>query len=218
MTEIERLFEAVSEVAKVTGDVANRHFGKSIAVETKADGSPVTAADRGAEQAAREWIGKRFPADAILGEEFGLAGDPDRRRWLIDPIDGTKSFVAGVPLWGSLIAVVEGETVLAGAINCAAAGEMVVAARGMGAWWNGARCRVSPRNTLSSATVLTTDDRFPGRPARQEAWNRLASHARIARTWGDCFGYLMVATGRAEVMVDDTMNPWDSACLIPMPR
>lgn len=210
------LLQAVEEVARLAGDVALRHFNKGVTVERKGDGSPVTIADRAAERAARDWIAARFPKDAILGEEFGLTGGTDRRRWLIDPIDGTKSFVAGAPLWGSLIAVVEGDRVLAGAINCAAAGELVVAAPGQGAWWNGARCRVATTRVLSEATVLTTDERFPDRPDRRRNWNALAGHARVARTWGDCFGYLLVATGRAEVMVDDKMNPWDSACLLPI--
>lgn len=216
MSDEQRLLEAVGEVARVTGAFACGYFGRGIAVEHKSDGSPVTAADRGAEEVAREWIAKRFPADAILGEEFGFSGAETGRRWLIDPIDGTKSFVAGVPLWGTLIAVVEGQDVVAGAINCAAAGEMVVAARGLGAWWNGSRCHVSAQAHLSQATVLTTDDRYLDRPARRRRWEALAGQARIVRTWGDCYGYLLVATGRADVMVDDRMNAWDSAALLPI--
>ena len=216
MSDGAMLLEAVAEVARLAGKVALERFNTGIAVEWKGDGSPVTVADRSAEQAAREWIGRKFPGDAILGEEYGFEGAAEGRRWLIDPIDGTKSFVAGVPLWGTLIAVVEGEDVLAGAINCAAAGELVAAAVGEGAWWNGSRCRVSGEAVLGNATVLTTDDRFPERPTRRAAWDRLAAEARIVRTWGDCFGYLLVATGRADVMVDDRMNPWDSACLLPI--
>lgn len=216
MSDQDLLFDAVSEVVRLTGATALEHFGRSIEVERKSDGSPVTAADRAAEQAARRWISSRFPEDAIVGEEFGATKGSSGRRWLIDPIDGTKSFVAGVPLWGSLIAVVDGDHVVAGAINCAAAGESVVAVRGLGAWHRGSRCRVSAIGVLGDATVLTTDDRFLERPARRAAWAELVSGARIVRTWGDCYGYLLVATGRAEVMVDDKMNDWDSACLLPI--
>lgn len=216
MTDPKLLLEAVAEVARLAGAEALRHFRAGVAVEFKGDGSPVTIADRSAEEKARTWIAQRFPKDAILGEEFGFEGNTEGRRWLIDPIDGTKSFVAGAPLWGTLIAVVEGEDVLAGAIDCAAAGERVAAARGAGAWCNGVRCRVSAEASLSRATVLTTDERFPDRPRRREAWRTLAGQARVVRTWGDCFGYLLVATGRADVMVDDRMNPWDSACLLPI--
>ncbi len=216
MSDREQLLESVREVARLTGAVALAHFGRSIEVERKSDGSPVTIADRAAEQAARGWIAERFPHDAILGEELGATDGSSGRRWLIDPIDGTKSFVAGVPLWGTLIAVVEGEEVIAGAIDCPAAGESVAAVRDLGAWYRGSRCRVSAVDRLDQATVLTTDPRFLDRPERRTAWNDLAATARIVRTWGDCYGYLLVATGRAEAMVDDKMNDWDSACLLPI--
>ena len=216
MSNPSELLQAVTDVSRVAGEVALRYFGKGVAVEWKGDGSPVTIADQSAEQAARAWISARFPNDTILGEEFGLTGSGTGRRWLIDPIDGTKSFVAGTPLWGTLIAVVEGEEVLAGAINCAAAGELVAGARGEGAWCNGARCRVSTQSVLADAVVLATDERFPDQPVRRQSWQALAAEARVVRTWGDCFGYLLVATGRADVMVDDRMNPWDSACLMPI--
>lgn len=210
------LLQAVAELARLAGDVAQRHFRTNVAVELKGDGSPVTAADRAAETAAREWIRARFPADGILGEEFGIERPDARRRWIMDPIDGTKSFVAGVPLWGTLVAVAEGDAVLAGAAYFPPVGELVAAAPGEGCWWNGARCRVSDVARLEDATVLTTDERFAGEPARGEGWRRLAGRARVARTWGDCFGYLLVATGRAEVMVDPEMSPWDSAALQPI--
>jgi histidinol phosphatase-like enzyme (inositol monophosphatase family) len=216
VSDREQLLEAVREVARLTAATALSHFGGPIQVERKSDGSPVTVADRAAEQTARRWIGDHFPDDAILGEEFGTSAGRSGRRWLIDPIDGTKSFVAGVPLWGTLIAVVEGQDVLAGAIDCAAAGEAIAAVRGLGAWSRGVRCQVSTVDRLDQATVLTTDDRFLDRPHRRPAWEQLVSRARVVRTWGDCFGYLLVATGRAEVMVDDKMNDWDSACLLPI--
>jgi histidinol-phosphatase len=206
------LLHAVIELAQIVGDTAMEYFGyPKLVVETKNDGSPVTIADRTAEQKAREWLARRFPKDGIVGEEFGIERPNAVRRWLIDPIDGTKSFVRGVPLWATLVAIVEGETVLAGAVNCAAAGEMVGAAVGEGAWWNGSRCSVSAIDTIANATVLTSDDRFPRRPERRARWDALADAAKIARTWGDGFGYVMVATGRAEVMVDEAFAAWDAA-------
>jgi histidinol phosphatase-like enzyme (inositol monophosphatase family) len=218
VSETGELLEAAAEVARLAGEVALGYFRSGLAVETKGDGSPVTAADRAAEQVAREWIEANFPRDTVLGEEFGAGGEErvGGRRWLVDPIDGTRSFVAGVPLWGTLIAVTRGDEILAGAINCAASAELVVAAVGEGCWWNGSRARVSSVDSLAEATLLTTDERFPERPPRRKAWAELAAGARNARTWGDCFGYLLVATGRAEVMVDDKMNPWDSAALLPI--
>ena len=209
------LLEAVAEVARLAGNVARGHFRPGIDVEAKADGSPVTIADRSAEVAARDWLEQRFPGDGIVGEEFGVVRPDAHRRWILDPIDGTKSFVRGVPLWGTLVAVAEGETVLAGAAYFPVTEELVAAAPGSGCWWNGVRCRVSSV-TLPDATVLTTDDRFPERAGRRDRWRRVAERAAVARTWGDCYGYMLVATGRAEVMVDDRMAAWDAAAVMPI--
>lgn len=208
--------EAVIEVAHLAGDVALRHFQKGVAVEWKSDGSPVTIADRQAEQAARDWIGKRYPAHAILGEEQGESGKGASHRWIVDPIDGTKTFVRGVPLWGTLVALAIGDQVVAGAAHFPAVGEMLAAAPGAGCWWNGSRCQVSRVATLAEATVLTTNERFDKTPQYREGWRTLAGRASIVRTWGDCYGYLLVATGRAEVMVDGIVGPWDTAPLLPI--
>ncbi len=205
------LLEAVGELARLTGAVAARSFRTALVVERKEDGSPVSAADREAEAFARTWIGERFPRDGICGEEFGLTGADARRRWMVDPIDGTISFLAGVPLYSTLIAVLEGEDVLAGAICCPSLDEIAVAQRGAGCWWNGVRCRVSAVDTIARALVLTTDPTFREAPECLPAWDRLSRRSRDARTWGDGFGYLMVATGRAEVMVDGVVHPWDIA-------
>lgn len=210
------LLEAVEKVARIAGDVALRHYRTALAVTTKADGSPVTIADREAEQAARTWLAERFPTDAILGEEFGETPGTSERRWLLDPIDGTITFVRGVPLWGTLVAVAEGECVLAGAAYFPAVGEMLAAAPRQGCWWNGQRARVSDTSTLAGATVLITDERGFSAPELRDGWRTLTGEAAVARTWGDCYGYLLVATGRAEAMVDPRLGPWDSACFQPI--
>jgi len=210
------LLEAAEELARLTGGVALTYYRSSLDVERKVDGSPVTAADRAAEQAARDWVRRRFPNDGILGEEFGEERVGARRRWIVDPIDGTKSFVRGVPLWGSLVALCEGETVLAGAAFFPAVDELVVAAPGAGCWWNGDRCSVSAVNELAASTAVTTDERFRHHAARRSAWERLGARVDVARSWGDCFGYLLVATGRAEIMCDPELSPWDAAALQPI--
>ena len=210
------LLEAVADLARHAGHVALGHYKSGIAVRRKNDGSPVTDADLAAETAARDWIASRFPTDGVVGEELGIVNPDAPRRWIIDPIDGTKTFVRGVPLWGTLIAVAAGDGVLAGAASFPALGEVLAAAPGLGCWWNGTQARVSETSKLSSATVLTTDERFTVAPERQEGWTRLASRAGLSRSWGDCYGYLLVATGRAEVMVDPQMAVWDSAALLPM--
>jgi histidinol-phosphatase len=214
--ELSLLLEATQELARRAGGVALRHFRSALTVEAKSDGSPVTVADRSAEETAREWITRRFPTDGVLGEEFGAHLPAAKRRWLIDPVDGTKTFVRGVPLWGTLIAVCEDENVLAGAAFFPAVDEIVAAAPGLGCWWNGARTQVSNVSALEAATVLTTDERFPRSAEHRDGWHRLAAGAAISRTWGDCYGYLLVATGRAEVMVDGIVSPWDAAALLPV--
>ena len=216
MTEVASMLEAAAEVARLAGDVALSYFGKSPKVEQKPDGSPVTIADRSAEDAAREWIERRFPSDGIMGEEGAQTRPNAARRWYIDPIDGTKSFIHGVPLWGTLIAIAEGDAVVAGAAYFPALGETITAAVAAGAWWNGARCSVSNVSSVADALVLTTGVRFAAAPHRRAAWERLADSAALARTWGDCYGYLLVATGRAEVMVDGIMSDWDSAAFLPI--
>lgn len=210
------LMEAALEVARLSSLVALRYYKRDLDVETKGDGSPVTLADRAAEQLAREWIHARFPADGILGEEFGETPGASGRRWILDPIDGTKSFVRGVPLWGTCVAVCEGDEVLAGAAAYPAVEEFIAAAPGEGCWHNNARCGVSTVATLAEATVLVTDDRnFPD-AARRAGWDALSRRAAVSRGWGDCYGYLLVATGRADVMVDPILNPWDAPPFLPI--
>ncbi|HSP77912.1 MAG TPA: inositol monophosphatase family protein, partial [Myxococcaceae bacterium] len=165
---------------------------------------------------AREWIEARFPEDGILGEEFGETRPGAKRRWILDPIDGTKTFIRGVPLWGTLVAVAEGEKILAGAAYFPPVGDMLVAAPGQGCWWNGTRTRVSEVGELSQAVVLATDERFQVHPERGASWRTLTAQASMARTWGDCYGYLLVATGRAEAMIDEVLSPWDAAALQPI--
>jgi fructose-1,6-bisphosphatase/inositol monophosphatase family enzyme len=130
---------------------------------------------------------------------------------VLDPIDGTKTFVRGVPLWGSLVGVMRGSEVVAGAASFPAAGELLSAARGLGAWVGDRRARVSEMSDLERATVLTTDETFSYVPARLASWRALAKEAGVVRSWGDCYGYLLVATGRAEAMLDPILSPWDAA-------
>jgi histidinol phosphatase-like enzyme (inositol monophosphatase family) len=210
------LLEAVTTVARIAGDIAHGHFRSALSVEVKDDGTPVTLADREAERAARDWLASAFPSDGVLGEEYGELPSAAGRRWIIDPIDGTKSFVRGVPLWGTLVALCDRTSVLAGAAYFPGVGELVAAAPGEGSWCNGTRCRVSEVGELRQAAVLTTDARFSDQASRRDGWRAIAEQAAVARTWGDAYGYLLVATGRAEVMVDPVMNPWDAAPFLPI--
>ena len=215
MSEARSWMEAAEAVARVAGGVALRHYHRGVVVETKGDGTPVSVADREAEEAARRWLETHCPEDGILGEELGTTRPDARRRWILDPIDGTKTFVRRVPLWGTLVALAEGEKVLAGAAFFPAVDELVVAAQGAGCLWNGKPARVSAVSRLAEAVALTTDARM-GTPAQLRGLEVLSSRAGLVRTWGDCYGYLLVATGRAEAMTDSVMAPWDAAALQPI--
>ena len=184
-------------------------------VDIKEDGSPVTVADREAESVMRSLIEKRFPEHGIVGEEYGTKEGTSGTRWILDPIDGTKTFVAGVPLYGTLVGVeIEGEPA-AGVIYIPALDEMVSAAVGLGCAINGRACRVSDTAALADALVCCTDE-AESRARGDGGWNALQSRVRLTRGWGDCYGYVLVATGRADVMVDPAMAAWDCAALIPI--
>jgi histidinol phosphatase-like enzyme (inositol monophosphatase family) len=194
---------------------------EDLAVERKADNSPVTAADRQAEQLLRRRIRDAFPDDGVLGEEFGEEAGTSGFRWILDPIDGTKSFICGVPLYGTLIGVERAGASVVGVIYIPGLNECVYAARGGGAWYTRGKAeprpaRVSQRDRFSDAVFLTSQlDTFYARGA-QQVYLDLERAAYITRTWGDCYGYLLVATGRADVMVDPVMNVWDAAALQPI--
>ena len=184
-------------------------------VEDKADGSPVTMADRLAEESIRKQLAKHFPEDGILGEEGGLVPGKDGQ-WIIDPIDGTRSFICGVPLYAVLLAYeAEGE-VLLGVMNFPALGEMVYAGRGLGCFWNGRRVWVSSTRRLSEATLMCSD--FHGMISSGFAQNLddLCRKTKMQRTWGDAYGHALVATGRADIMIDPKMAVWDCGPLLPI--
>jgi histidinol-phosphatase len=216
MTSATTYLEAVADVARVAGDIAKGYYGRNPETRTKSDGSPVSVADTSAELAAREWIERRFPEDGILGEEFALVRESAKRRWILDPIDGTYTFLQSVPLWGTLVAVAEGDHVIAGAAYFPALDEIIAAAPGEGCWWNGSRAAVSTVADLSQARLVTTDARFLRCETRRERWTRLQNGVRTMRTWGDCYGYLLVATGRADIMVDEVISDWDCAAFMPI--
>lgn len=203
------------DVAWTAGRRTLAYFATGAAgVEWKSDETPVTRADREAERIARELLRARWPEHGVLGEEEGETNPGAPIRWVIDPVDGTRTFVRGVPLYGTLVAVeLEGEPVV-GVVYLPALDEMVAAARGLGCTVNGRPCRVSPVDRLDEALVCVTDELTARR--RSSAWLELAARSAMQRTWGDCYGYVLVATGRAEVAIDPVMNRWDCAALLPI--
>ncbi|MFQ5742866.1 MAG: inositol monophosphatase family protein [Acidobacteriota bacterium] len=204
------------EVAEGTGEVTLAHFRSGVDIELKPDTSPVTVADREAERWARNLIEARFPADGIIGEELGSCRTEAPRRWILDPIDGTASYVRGVPLYGVLVAVEEGDQVVAGVLHFPALDETLAAARGEGCLWNGAPARVSEVERLHDALILCTDAEELERRGHEPGWNRLRSRCSMVRTWGDCYGHALVASGRAEAMLDPILARWDAAALRPV--
>lgn len=217
-----RLELAVS-MARAAGELTLAAFrSPDLEIERKSDGSPVTAADRAAERLLRGRIAAAFPGDAVLGEEEGSTAGTSGFAWILDPIDGTESFVRGVPLFGTLVACEhEGEVAL-GVIACPAAGELVYAARGRGAFWSvggGAPrpARVSRTARLAEALVTSTSLARLDRATSPGARERLLAAAGKTRGWSDCYAYLLVATGRADVAFDcDGMQVWDNAALQPI--
>lgn len=202
------------EAAWQAGRLTLRHFQTGVAVEEKADESPVTIADKGAETLLREMIETRFPNDGIVGEEHADKEGTTGRRWIVDPIDGTKSFVHGVPLYGVMVGVEFEGVPTVGVVNFPALNEMLSGAKGLGAWWNGRRARVSGVSDMKDATVIMTS--YMNKYGKDDAIERLCGAAKLVRGWGDCYGYALVATGRAEVQLDPKMNVWDCAALAPI--
>lgn len=225
--ELSELRSFAVQVAREAGELTLRYFQHDPAVEQKADDTPVTRADRESETLIRRRIHDRYPEDGILGEEFETTHGNGSRTWVIDPIDGTRSFVAGVPLYAVLIGLIEGDfdgsetecaRVQVGVIHMPALGETLSAARGLGAVCTSDErgthtASVSTHAELAAARVTTSDF---GQLMRREPTlsDTLRSEPVIARTWGDAYGYLLVATGRCEAMIDPIVSPWDIA---PMP-
>ncbi len=209
------LLQVAMEAADVGGRRALGYFGTPVPVERKADGSAVTVADREAEAAIRGIIARAFPDHAILGEEGGLSPGDAPFRWIVDPIDGTKAFVRGVPLWGVLIGVEVRTEPLVGVIYLPALGEMIAAAHGQGCTWNGRPCRVSSTGQLEDALVVPTSVRACQERA-PDGFAALMAGVSAVRTWGDCYGHALVATGRADVALDVGVAAWDLAAILPV--
>ncbi|TVQ00186.1 MAG: histidinol-phosphatase [Planctomycetaceae bacterium] len=214
---------ALLAYAVAAGAQTLRHFrATGLRVEAKADDSPVTVADREAESLIRTRIAEDFPADSVAGEEYSDQVGSSRYRWIIDPIDGTKSFVCGVPLYSTLLALECDEEPVAGVIQIPALGETVIAATGRGAWYRPAAeagwqpARVSDKTDISEAVLLTSQTDLFARRGAGEAFAELERDCWVSRSWGDGYGYLLVATGRAELMVDAVCNPWDVAAMLPI--
>lgn len=222
--EIAQRLDLAIEAAQAAGERTQHYFRqRTLSPEVKEDGSPVTIADREAEQQIRRAIEGRFGDDGILGEEFGEKPGRSGFRWILDPIDGTKSFIRGVPLYGILIAVEHRGRSVVGIIHMPALGEMVYAGEGRHAWHiapgetQPVRAHVSKVETLSDSLLCITSfsDAVKRHPAELM---ELARGCRSIRGWSDCYAHLLVATGRAEAAIEPLIQIWDVAPMIPIMR
>ena len=214
--ELQQVLDFAIEIAREAGVITYRHFRGSFEAELKSDNSFVTIADREAEEHLRSRIADVFPEDAILGEEGGEKAGTSNRRWIIDPIDGTYSFVHRVPLYGVLIGVEFAGEPVVGVANLPALGEMVYAALGEGCFVDGVHSHVSKTASLEQALLLCTDFGACEQHRFATGARALQQKVHARRTWGDVYGYLLVATGRADIMLDPVMNIWDCAALLPI--
>jgi histidinol phosphatase-like enzyme (inositol monophosphatase family) len=210
-TSLQPLLDFALDAAWQAGRITLGYFQTQVQVERKSDYSPVTIADRESEKKLRALIGNAWPDHGILGEEFGSTDATTDFTWIIDPIDGTKSFVQGVPLYAVLVALTERKQPVIGVAHFPALNETVYAARGLGCFWNGRRVHVSQVRDLKDAVLLGSEVVVRNNPARSDGWQRLVDRTYIQRTWGDAYGYALVATGRAEIMVDPEVKVWDCA-------
>ena len=201
-----------TETAYLAGQLTLGYFQTGIRPDFKDDDTPVTVADQKSEALIRNRIEKRFPGQAIVGEEFGVAdSEGASHQWFIDPIDGTRAFVRGVPFYAVLIGLEVEGSIVAGVAHFPALGEMIAAASGLGCWWNGRPALVSEVTRLEDGLLTHADVASFEKYGRGEAWTRLKAAAGFRAGWSDAYGYLLVATGRADVMLDPIMNTWDCA-------
>lgn len=217
-------YELAVTLAREVSEVILSYYQRpELTVELKHDASPVTIADRTAEQVLRRRIREAFPDDGLLGEEFGPEPGESGWEWVLDPVDGTKSFVHGVPLFGTLIGVVREGRAEIGVCRMPALGEMVSAATGQGCWWQQGeappvQARVSDVSRLSDALLCYTSYGYFAKSGKARVLETLRNCCRLSRGWGDCYGHVLVATGRADLIVEPALHPWDAAALIPLLR
>ena len=195
---------------------ALRYFDEPISIEQKTDETPVTIADRSTEELIRKEIETHFPDDGILGEEFGEKPGTSGFRWILDPIDGTKTFIRGVPFFGTLIALEQNGESKIGVIELPALEITVSAMTGFGCYANGCKCQVSQTAVLAEASVMVSDISDVLRYCGENALKQLLTRTALQRTWADCYGYYLVAAGKADIAFDAIDKIWDLAPMIPI--
>jgi myo-inositol-1(or 4)-monophosphatase len=204
-------------LAEISAKIIKGYFRTNITIDTKSDQSPVTIADKKAEELMRETIMKNFPEHGIIGEEFGSHHEISEYQWILDPIDGTKSFICGALTFGTLIALTKNGKPILGVINQPVLNECLIGDNET-AKLNGVIVNVRNRNVLSDSVLLTTDHINIQKYQDINKFNDLIQRVKLYRNWGDCYGYYLIATGFADIMIDPIMSIWDSMALIPVIR
>jgi inositol-phosphate phosphatase/L-galactose 1-phosphate phosphatase/histidinol-phosphatase len=213
--DINRFIAVAEACADAAGEILTRYFRTSLSVETKADASPVTIADREAETAMRALIGAAFPDHGIIGEELPNTNADAPFTWVLDPIDGTKSFITGKPSFGTLISLAQEGIPILGLINQPITRERWLGATGRGSALNGVPARTRPCGTLGDAMLYTTSPYlFPG--DTEAGFQALRSHVRHVLFGGDCYSYGLLASGFADIVIEAGLKPYDYAALIPV--
>jgi myo-inositol-1(or 4)-monophosphatase len=202
-------------LAAESGKIIKGYFRNEITIETKADSSPVTIADKKAEETMRELIMKHYPGHGIIGEEFGRYNPDAEYQWVLDPIDGTKSFVCGALSFGTLIALMKNNEPILGVINQPVLNEFLLGDNET-TTLNGSPVKVRPCSNLKDAVLLNTDHLNIAKYQNKEKFDKLISSVKLYRNWGDCYGYYLLATGYADIMIDAIMSLWDLMALIPV--
>jgi myo-inositol-1(or 4)-monophosphatase len=212
---MQQFFKLAQGMAETSSKVIKHYWQNQITIENKTDGSPVTVADREAEQVMRQMITETFPEHGIIGEEFGQYQPDAEYQWVLDPIDGTVNFIAGSFLFGTLIALMhEGKTIL-GVIHHPMSNQLLIGADGE-TTLNNKPVKVRSCLSIEDATVCTSTHYGMARHHDFDAYQHLVSRCRMYRTWGDCHGYFLLATGGIDIMLDGHMKIWDIAALIPI--
>lgn len=215
MSELNELKKFSKVLAEKSGNIISQFFRSDVHIETKKDESPVTIADKKAEEVMRSLIEKEYPDHGIVGEEFGIQNNDAEYKWILDPIDGTKSFISGAVTFGTLIALVKNEKPILGVINQPVLKEFLIGDNNE-AKLNDVHVNVRQCDDITEATLLTTDHLNIEQYQSLEAFENLMRKVKLYRQWGDCYGYYLVATGYADIMIDPIMSIWDLMALIPI--
>lgn len=204
------------EAARRAGDLARTHYESTFEIELKPDSSPVTVADKGAEKLIRDLVTAAFPSDGFLGEEFGNQEGASGFRWVIDPIDGTKSFIRHVPIWATLIGLEYKGEQIGGVVYVPVFGMTYRALRGDGAYLNDRRIRVSDVSKLADSSLCYSSMGWFTRAGKEDVFHTLYRQTKRQRGHGDFYGFVLVAEGAADVMVEHGVNPWDVGATKPI--